>query len=100
MFEYDIEAISRILKIEEFDLNETDLNQIIHVPMHQYRVTNDENPLLLVENLQVCKQRIGINAFKLDRVNNHIFIVDSINQNILTNSKVIKKQKKMISLKI
>ena len=60
MFEYDIEMILRILKIEEFELDELNLNQIMHVPMHQYRISSSEKPLLLIENLQVC---IGLYAY-------------------------------------
>lgn len=60
MFEYDIETISRILKIEEFELDELNLNNIKHVPMHQYRISSLEKPLLLIENLQVC---IGLYAY-------------------------------------
>ena len=60
MFEYDIETILRILKIEEFELEELNLNQIKHVPMHQYRISSTEKPLLLIENLQVC---IGLYAY-------------------------------------
>ena len=60
MFEYDTETISRILKIEEFELNDINLNQIKHVPMHQYRISTLEKPLLLIENLQVC---IGLYAY-------------------------------------
>jgi len=60
MFEYDVEIISRILKLEEFELDNFDLNQIKHVPMHQYRISSSEKPLLLIENLQVC---IGLYAY-------------------------------------
>ena len=60
MFEYNIETILRILKIEEFELDNMNLNQIKHVPMHQYRTSSLEKPLLLVENLQVC---IGVYAY-------------------------------------
>ena len=60
MFEYDIELITRILKMEEFELDKLNLNQIKHVPMHQYRISSLEKPLLLIENLQVC---IGIYAY-------------------------------------
>jgi len=60
MFEYDIETILRILKLEEFDLDELNLNQIKHVPMHQYKTSSLEKPLLLIENLQVC---IGLYAY-------------------------------------
>ena len=48
MFEYDIETILRILKLEEFDLDELNLNQIKHVPMHQYKTSSLEKSLLLI----------------------------------------------------
>ena len=60
MFEYDIETISRILKLEEFNLDELNLNKIKHVPMHRYKTSSLEKPLLLIENLQVC---IGLYAY-------------------------------------
>lgn len=60
MFEYNIDTIERLLKIEEFNLNKIDINKIKHVPMHQYRVSSKERPLLLIENLQVC---IGLYAY-------------------------------------
>lgn len=60
MNEYNKESISRILKIEEFNLEELNLNKIMHVPMHEYRVSTLEKPLLLIENLQVC---IGLYAY-------------------------------------
>lgn len=60
VFEYDKELILRMLKMEEFKLDELDLNQIQHVPMHQYRTSSSEKPLLLIENLQVC---IGLYAY-------------------------------------
>ena len=49
----------KILEIEEFELDELNLKKIKHVPMHQYRISSSEKPLLLIENLQVC---IGIYA--------------------------------------
>ena len=60
MFEDDTETISRILKIEDFQLDDINLNKIKHVPMHQYRISSSEKPLLLIENLQVC---IGLYAY-------------------------------------
>ena len=60
MFEYDIETISRILKLEEFELDKLNLDQIKHVPMHQYRISSSEKTLLLIENLQVC---VGLYAY-------------------------------------
>ena len=60
MIKYDLDIISRILKTEEFDLDKLDLNQIKHVPMHQYRVASDDQPLLLIDNLQVC---VGLYAY-------------------------------------
>lgn len=60
MFEYDKETISRILKLEDFELDKFNLNEIQHVPMHQYRTSSIEKPLLLIENLQVC---VGLYAY-------------------------------------
>lgn len=60
MIEYNMETISRILKVEEFEIDKLDLNKIMHVPMHQYRLSSLEKPLLLIENLQVC---IGLYAY-------------------------------------
>lgn len=60
MLEYDKKTISRILKLEGFDLEKFDLTKIKHVPMHEYRVSSKEKPLLLIENLQVC---IGLYAY-------------------------------------
>ena len=60
MFEYDNETIERILNIEGFDLDNLNLSEIKHVPMHQYKISTKEKPLLLVENLQVC---IGLYAY-------------------------------------
>lgn len=60
MFEYDKETISRILELEDFEVDKINLDEISHVPMHQYRVASREKPLLLVENLQVC---IGLYAY-------------------------------------
>ena len=60
MFEYDKEQIARILTLEEFEFNEFNLNQIMHVPMHQYRISSNDKPFLLIENLQVC---IGLYAY-------------------------------------
>ncbi|MBQ2872599.1 MAG: hypothetical protein IJE89_01205 [Bacilli bacterium] len=60
MFEYNKEIILRILKLEEFELDNLNPNEIQHVPMHQYRVSKKNSPYLLVENLQVC---IGLYAY-------------------------------------
>lgn len=71
MFEYDIETILRILKIEEFEADNLNLTKIKHVPMHQYRTSSLEKPLLLIENLQVC---IGLYAYSKILVLLHILI--------------------------
>lgn len=60
MIKYDLDIISRILKMEEFALTNLDLNKIKHVPMHQYRISSSDQPLLLIDNLQVC---VGLYAY-------------------------------------
>lgn len=60
MMEYDKELILRMLNIWNFDLSGVDVDRIIHVPMHQYRVTTKDKTMLFVENLQCC---IGLYAY-------------------------------------
>lgn len=54
MFEFDDKTKLKSLKILNFDVEKLELDKIRHVPMHQYRVATKENPMLYVENLQVC----------------------------------------------
>jgi len=106
MFEYDKETLERLLKIEEFDLEEIELDKIKHVPMHQYRVSTQENPYLLVENLQVC---IGLYAYSKDfayaaHINPVVmrgdeFILDE-NKNIKYCNRVEKLYEEIIKAKI
>lgn len=63
MFEYDDETKNRSLLIFGFDIDSLDLDKIVHVPMHQYRVATKEYPMLYVENLQCC---IGLYAYSDD----------------------------------
>ena len=60
MFEFDKETKLRSLKIFGFEVEKLELDKIRHVPMHQYRIATKENPMLYVENLQVC---VGIYAY-------------------------------------
>jgi len=60
MFEYDNELKLRSLDAWGFDVQSLDINKIMHVPMHQYRVANDKYPLLYIDNLQCC---VGIYAY-------------------------------------
>lgn len=52
MLEYGKDTIERILKIENIDIE--DISEIKHVPMHEYRVSDNKKTKLLIENLQVC----------------------------------------------
>lgn len=54
MFEFDDATKLKSLKILNFDVENLELEKIRHVPMHQYRVSIKEKPMLYVENLQVC----------------------------------------------
>lgn len=54
MFEYNEELIAKSLNGWGFSLNEIDISEVSHVPMHQYRIATPEKPLLYVENLQLC----------------------------------------------
>lgn len=54
MFEYDDDLKVSLLKNWNFDLDSIDVNKVAHVPMHQYRISTEEKPMLFVENLQCC----------------------------------------------
>lgn len=58
MVEYSKDTIERILKLENFNVE--DIDDIKHVPMHEYRVSDNEKTKLLIENLQVC---VGLFAY-------------------------------------
>lgn len=88
--------IEHRLNIWKFDTSTIDINNIIYVPMHEYRVTN--NKLLLIDNLQCC---IGLYAYSKDfafgaHINplilrNNEFIIDSNNKLNLNRIKDLKK---------
>lgn len=63
MIEYDEDLKLRSLNIFGFDMDNLDVSKIIHVPMHHYRIATKEQPMLYVENLQVC---IGVYAYTTD----------------------------------
>lgn len=60
MFEYNEQLKLSSLSIFGFDIESLDINKICHVPMHQYRLSTKEQPMLYVDNLQCC---IGIYAY-------------------------------------
>lgn len=60
MINYDKATITKILEINNFDCNNINIDKIKHVPMHDFKISDDPQPLLLIENLQVC---VGIYAY-------------------------------------
>lgn len=58
--ELDKNLIERSLKIRNFDVEQMDIEKIQHVPMHEYRISTKDKPLLYVENLQCC---VGLYAY-------------------------------------
>lgn len=52
--EFDKELIERSLKIWNFDIDNIQIDAIQHVPMHEWRISTKDKPLLYVENLQCC----------------------------------------------
>lgn len=58
MYEYDEELKLRSLITWEFNIDNLNINNIIHVPMHQYRITNKN--MLYIDNLQCC---VGLYAY-------------------------------------
>lgn len=58
--EYDVSLIERSLKIWDFDISNLEIEKIQHVPMHEWRISTNEKPLLYIDNLQCC---IGLYAY-------------------------------------
>lgn len=52
--EYDKELVERALRIWGFSLENIDIDKLLHVPMHGYKVAMPDKHLLFVENLQCC----------------------------------------------
>lgn len=52
--EFNIDLIKRSLMIFGFDLSELGIYKIRHVPMHEWRISTFNKPLLYIENLQCC----------------------------------------------
>ena len=48
--EYNKELIEYSLKIWGFDINTIELEKIRHIPMHQYKISNQGKTLLYIEN--------------------------------------------------
>lgn len=51
---YNKELIEHSLKIWGFDINRIELEKVRHTPMHQYKISNQDKPLLYIDNLQCC----------------------------------------------
>lgn len=58
--EFDRELLERSLKNGDFDMDNTSIELIQHVPMHEWRISTKNKPLLYVENLQCC---VGLYAY-------------------------------------
>lgn len=58
--EFDNDLIERSLRIWGFDMDEIDISNIQHVPMHEWRISTNDKSLLYIENLQCC---IGLYAY-------------------------------------
>lgn len=58
--EFDKELVERSLKAWNFDIEHLSIEAIQHVPMHEWRISTQDKPLLYVENLQCC---VGLYAY-------------------------------------
>lgn len=52
--EFDKSLIEKSLEIYGFDKENIEIDKICHVPMHEWRVSKKDKPLLYIENLQCC----------------------------------------------
>lgn len=91
MFEYNDAIKINLLKNWNFDLDNIDVDKVVHVPMHQYRISTEEKPMLFIENLQCC---IGLYAI----VDNYVFAAH-INPSILRGDEFATKCGKVIRCK-
>ena len=57
---FDKNLILKTLNIWNFDVQQIDASKIQHIPMHEWRVSTKDKPLLYVENLQCC---VGLYAY-------------------------------------
>lgn len=60
MFDYDKKQKIKSLDIWGFNVEELNIDKIEYVPMHQYRIVNDNESMLYVDNLQCC---VGLYAY-------------------------------------
>ncbi len=58
--EYDKNMLKRSLVAFGFNIDELSLDNIIHVPMHEWRTSTNEQTQLYVDNLQCC---VGLYAY-------------------------------------
>ena len=58
--EYSTDLIRHSLKIWGFDINRIEIEKVKHIPMHQYKISNQGKILLCIENLQCC---VGLYAY-------------------------------------
>lgn len=63
MIKYDNELKIKSLNTWGVNTEDLDIDRISHVPMHEYRVATEEQPMLYIDNLQCC---IGLYAYGND----------------------------------
>lgn len=49
--EYNKDLIEHSLKIWKFDINRIEIEKVKHIPMHQYKIFNQDKTLLYIDNL-------------------------------------------------
>lgn len=86
--EYDNMMINHTLKVYGFNLDNLDINKIQHVPMHEYRVSTLDKPLLYIENLQCC---VGLFIY-----GNGFSFASHINPVVIRNNEFITQDDKLI----
>ena len=58
--EYNESLIEHSLKIWGFNIDSLEIKKIQHIPMHEWRISTKDKPLLYIDNLQCC---IGLYAY-------------------------------------
>ena len=86
--EYNNNMINHTLKVYGFNLDNLDINKIQHVPMHEYRLSTLDKPLLYIENLQCC---VGLFIY-----GNGFGFASHINPVVIRNNEFITLEDKLI----
>lgn len=84
--EYNESFIEHSLKIWGFDISNLEINKIQYIPMHEWRISTQNKPLLYIDNLQCC---VGLYVY-----GNNFAFASHINTVVFANNEYILDENK------